>query len=479
MIKRLLFFCLTLLFFISVPCEVSAAPRKETREERRERKKKRTNDKVQRPVKQKITPTLEEELTPKQVQQKIRIIRRRIETAPESVIPAKDKRVFLKVFDDMAKTQMGRYIFEKAHPDLNFRIKQMGHATNGSYGNGSRCLNLASGIFEQIRNAKTPDEKLSNQLWLAHVIAHEATHSIQHVNNLNDRRNMSFEETIVINKVFELNSILNQNVVRYQVANLPKYRASAESGKLQIVPMHHFYKDLFDAYKTTGLTDDRAHRAARTTFVETFWQNNGATPLQIGGKNITPCDEVIQNWQASYNFIGFGRLIGNNIPYHEAMQDRGIDANLRRFTNAMQIDTPTSFFKEKKAFHLPTSRRLVAYANGILDSEIDALRAGTITKGYKNGKMHFIIINTSHPQLASEDRSYTDYHEGTRTPKATYTYKNGKMNGIYREYDRQGRQIMEVPVKDDSVKGDGWILEDDKRVLKVFYADNYFRNKIN
>ena len=479
-IKRLLFALLTLTFIVSVPCELNAAPRKETRKERRERLKRESKAKKKRPPEKKTPkPTFEEKLTPKQVQQKIRTIRRRIETAPESVFPAKDKRVFLEVFDDMAKTQIGRYIFEKAHPDLSFRVKQMERTTNGSYGYRSRCINLASGIFEQIRNAKTPDEKLSKQLYLAHVIAHEATHSIQHVNNLNDKSNMSFEESITINKVFELNSILNQTVIRYQVANLPKYRVSAESGKLQIVPMHRFYKELFDAYKTTGFTDDRAHRAARTKFVETFWQNNGATPLQIGGKNITPCDEVIQNWQASYNFTGFRRLVGNNTPYREAMRDRGIDANLRRFTNAMQIDTSASFFKEKKAFHLPTSRRLVAYANGIRDSEIDALRAGTITKGYKNGKMYFIIIDTSRPEIAKPNRTYTDYHEGTNIRKSTYTYKNGKMNGIYREYDRQGRQIMEVPVKDDSVKGDGWILEDDKRVLKVFYADNYFRNKIN
>ncbi|MBO7332194.1 MAG: hypothetical protein J6U64_00835 [Alphaproteobacteria bacterium] len=294
---------------------------------------------------------------------------------------------------------------------------------------------------------------------------------------MNDRRNMSFEERITINKVFELNSILNQTVVRYQVANLPKYHTSAESGKLQIVPMHRFYKDLFDAYKTTGLSDAKAAKAARTKFVETFWQNKGATPLQIGGKNITPCDEVIQNWQASYNFIGFRRLIGDNTPYHEAMRDRGIDTHLRRFTNAMQIDTPTSFFKEKKAFHLPTSKRLIAYANGVRDSEIDALRAGTITKGYQNGKMYFIIVDTSRPQMASQNRTYTDYHEGTRIPKASYTYKNGKMNGIYREYDRQGRQIMEVPVQNDNVNGEGWVMENGKKVQKIFYLKTKLRNK--
>ena len=476
-IKRLLFALLALTWVISVPCEVSAAPRKETREERRERKKKRTNDKVQRPVKQKITPTLEEELTPKQVQQKIKTIRRRIETAPESVFPAKDKRVFLEVFDDMAKTQMGRYIFEKAHPDLNFRIKQMGHATNGSYGNGSRCLNLASGIFEQIRNAKTPDEKLSNQLWLAHVIAHEATHSIQHVNNMNDKSNMSFEETIVINKVFELNSILNQTVVRYQVANLLKYRASAESGKLQIVPMHRFYKDLFDAYKTTGLTDDRAHRAARTKFVETFWQNNGAIHIFIGDRKIIPCEEVIDNWQSSYSSVGFCRLVGNKTP--QPMRNRGIESKLRRFTIAMNIDTLPAFFRnpETTPFKMETSKRMITYFNGAKMHEFDALAAGVINKGYKNGKLWFILIDTTHPEIASENRSFTDYHEGTRTPKATYSYKNGKMNGIYREYDQQGRQIMEVPVRDNQIDGDGWIIENGKKVNKTF-RNEYVYNKI-
>ena len=478
-IKRLLFALLALTWVISVPCEVSAAPRKETREERRERKKTRTNDKVQRPVRKKITPTLEENLSPAQVTKKIQTIRRRIETAPESVFPAKDKRVFLEVFDDMAKTQIGRYIFEKAHPDLSFRVKQMERTTNGSYGYRSRCINLASGIFEQIRNAKTPDEKLSKQLYLAHVIAHEATHSIQHVNNLNDKSNMSFEESITINKVFELNSILNQTVIRYQVANLPKYRVSAESGKLQIVPMHRFYKELFDAYKTTGFTDDRAHRAARTKFVETFWQNNGAIHIFIGDRKIIPCEEVIDNWQSSYSSVGFCRLVGNKTP--QPMRNRGIESKLRRFTIAMNIDTLPAFFRnpETTPFKMETSKRMITYFNGAKMHEFDALAAGVINKGYKNGKLWFILIDTTHPEIASENRSFTDYHEGTNIRKSTYTYKNGKMNGIYREYDRQGRQIMEVPVKDDSVKGDGWILEDDKRVLKVFYADNYFRNKIN
>ena len=224
MLKRLLFACLTLLFFISVPCESFAAPRKESRKERRERKKKRKNDKVQRPVKQKITPTLEEKLTPKQVQQKIRTIRHRIETAPENLISAKDKPILLEVFDDIVQTPMGRYTFEKAHPDLTFRVKPTGEGVNGSYSYRARCVNLGRRIFEDIHKATTPEKRFYEKLYIAHVIAHETTHSIQHSNNMNNRSNMSVEEAVTIHKLLELNAILNQTIVRYQIGNLPEYR---------------------------------------------------------------------------------------------------------------------------------------------------------------------------------------------------------------------------------------------------------------
>ena len=207
MLKRLLFACLTLLFFISVPCESFAAPRKESRKERRERKKKRKNDKVQRPVKQKI-----------------RTIRHRIETAPENLISAKDKPILLEVFDDIVQTPMGRYTFEKAHPDLTFRVKPTGEGVNGSYSYRARCVNLGRRIFEDIHKATTPEKRFYEKLYIAHVIAHETTHSIQHSNNMNNRSNMSVEEAVTIHKLLELNAILNQTIVRYQIGNLPEYR---------------------------------------------------------------------------------------------------------------------------------------------------------------------------------------------------------------------------------------------------------------
>ena len=222
--------------------------------------------------------------------------------------------------------------------------------------------------------------------------------------------------------------------------------------------------------------------------METFWQNNGEKPIQIGEKNVFPCEELIQNWNISYNTFAFRELQGDKTPYREAMRHRGIERFLRRFTQSMDIDTPPSFFRNPQttAFHMPTSKRLLAYANGILYMEMDALTTGMITKGYrsgirakgrKKGEPYYILIKTLHPQIASQNRSHTEYHEGTNIKRATYTYKNGKMNGIYREYDRQGRQIMEVPVQNDNVKGEGWVMENGKKVLKTFFGKTLLRNR--
>ena len=264
--------------------------------------------------------------------------------------------------------------------------------------------------------------------------------------------------------------------------------AAVKAGKTEIAPITRFYAELFDAYKTTGLSDAKAAKAARTKFVETFWQNNGEKSIQIGEKTVFPCEEVIQNWHISYSTYGFRELQGNKTPYREAMRHRGIERFLRQFTQSMDIDTPPSFFRNPQttAFHMPTSKRLLTYANGILNTEMDALTTGMITKGYrsgirakgrKKGEPYYILIETLHPQIASQNRSHTEYHEGTNIKRATYTYKNGKMNGIYREYDLQGRQIMEVPVQNDNVNGEGWVMENGKKVLKTFFSKALLRNR--
>lgn len=490
MLKRFLFVLLLLGFVISVPYEVSAAPKKETRKERRERQKREEERRKKRqktpPQKKKITPTFEEKLTPAQVNRKIQTIRRRIETAPEDRISTKNKKVLLDVFDDMAQTQIGRYIFEKAHPDLNFKIKHMPPGYNGVYGGGDHCITFSHRVFEDIQKAKTPEQKLYQKLYIAHVTAHEATHSIQFVNNMNDSHNMSFEEIVTINKLFELHSILNETIVRYQIGNLPKHRhmlpntpeyrspKETEPGKVSLVPMHLFYKELKEAKMATGVDEKTAERFARTKFVESFWQNNGKTPIQVGNKTVLPTTsrvaEVMRNWNLSYTSDGFERLPHNSQVHHRATTGIAVSKGIKRFIHTMDIDTPASFFRDPKttSFKMPSSKKIIGYVDGIKNYEMDQLTTCRVSKISSNGQVYFVVVRTTNTKDAQKDGTRTDYHEGTKVKRATYTYKNGKMNGIYREYDTQGVQTMEMPVVNDIPTGEGWILENGTRSRKSF-----------
>ena len=473
MLKRFLFILLLLGFIISVPYEVSAAPKKETRKERRERLKREEAARKRRqktPQKKKITPTFEEKLTPAQVDRKIQTIRRRIETAPFNLIPSKDKRVLLEVFDDIIQTPMGRYTFEKAHPNLTFCVIKFSSTAAASYSLGKIRVNLRRGLFDDIHNAKTQEERLQKFHYLTESIIHEATHSVQHINNLDTLQKASFKERMIINNMCELHSFLNGSVAGYQITTLPKYRPFTQSGKIELSPISQFYKDLFDAYKTTGVSDEIAYRSARTKFIETYWQNIGKTPIRIGEKTVTPCDELIRRWNEAYFGMEFRKLFKHQTPYQEAMRDRGIEPNLQRFINAMAINVHPSFFTNPKTspFSLPCSNRIICYANGRKSWEADALTNFCIYKEYTQERGELCYIGFSNRQPSVRDGVHTEYHEGTRIKRATYTYKNGKMNGLYREYDMQGHQTMEMPVVDDIPTGEGWILENGVRARKRF-----------
>ena len=150
-------------------------------------------------------PTLEERLSPAQVNKKIATIRQRI--VCDGKISERDKAILLSVFDDVAQTQQGRWIFEKAHPDLNFGVRDMGSGCNGVYHHGSRTVDLGKMIFDQIANSKDKYEQIQKRLYLAHVIAQEATHSVQDTNKTDYAEGISVTERITIDKVCELHLI--------------------------------------------------------------------------------------------------------------------------------------------------------------------------------------------------------------------------------------------------------------------------------
>ena len=452
------------------PHEAEGARKKSRQQERRSEKIERKVPE-KKPQKQGDVPTLEEHLSPAQVERKIATIRQRI--AHNGKISGRDKAILLSVFDDVSQTERGRWILEKAHPDLNFCVKDLGAGCNGVYVHGLRTIELSNRILDQIARAKDRYEQIQKKLYLAHVIAHEATHSVQDTNKMDYAEGISFAEKITINKVCELNSILNENIVRFQVGNLPKYRADIESGKVMLVPMHLFYRDLRTAKLAEGADKATAARFARTKFVEAFWSNQGG-PIYVGNKKVIPPGEVMRNWNGSYNIVSFG----DHRAWKDRGQNKGITNVLQRYIDVMKIDTPPSFFTnpETTSFRLSSTQRLEGYTDGIKGIEIDALAVGDLIKVYEKGQPVRFRFRVNDSKAAAQGK-HTETFDETGSVRSTYTCVSGKVNGIYREFDKRGRQIIEMPVRNNIPEGDGWLFENGKRIKIKFRNEFVVRER--
>ena len=175
----------------------------------------------------------------------------------------------------------------------------------------------------------------------------------------------------------------------------------------------------------------------------------------------------------------------NNLSYWNAMNGyrpvpkRGIRPIVQKFVALMGIDLKPEFFTspEHSPFRL-NERRFISYVDGIKDAEKEQLVIGTFSKAYINGQLVNARVMFSKKNQARNGTHRVDLEgEG----HATYTVRNGKMNGPYREYDAQGQQILEIPMSDNKAQGVGWQRRDGK-VHQIKFrngsSDDYLRGKI-
>ena len=404
------------------------------------------NKKQKKQAKPKHTPTFEENLTPEQIDRKIAVFRSRIVNASTEKIPSAYKERLLEAFDDLAKTQIGRYIFEKAHPDISFGgVKNI--PAGASYDLNSKHIVLCDLLFSDL------------PLKLPESLAHELFHSVQDINGMIGAPEKSLAEKVTIHKLMEFSTELVEIFVQDQMEKLPKYRYLAIDDRVIL------FRELRDAKRAEGADEETAERFARTKVFETYWSGRFETPIRVGNKNILPRTEAMRdigNWNSAYNVNAANILVGERRSSYEAMRDKGITPHIQKYSQLMGIDTRPSFFRDPQttSFSIPNSTTMFTYLGGIKVGEMQILvGTGKMIKQYgRKGQMLIFYPQVNEKKGADGNRSYTEYHEGTRIKRATYTYKNGKMNGVYREYDQQGKQILEVPIKNNVANGNGLIL---------------------
>lgn len=373
------------------------------------------------------------------------------------------KEVISLCLKELSKTQTGRYIFRNIPETIKTRIMPSGSGVLASY--GGKTLSIAEGLFKNILNPKSEPRKRKSMLFLTAVIVHELTHATQHHLKIGFASNAHPEDRATMRKFREMHSLLEQAYATKELLELPFFEEAkkerAKNGQLDFFPARAEQLQI-----EAGMSPEKARRFARTEFVRSFWSNTPSTPVKIGNNTLYPSFvgpslHTSKSWNNTYNAYTFKWSGGRNI--HNA-QKNSIHAELKKILHVIGLDLTPEFIMGRKSFRFE-QERLIGYLDGIKQSEITSLGTkGTITKYFDNKKL-IKINHTAH----EDDGEHKGYFRDKTTLKAIYEIKDKKLSGKYREYNRQGQQVMEISFQKGKPHGNGWILENGKRKQIKFH----------
>ena len=386
-------------------------------------------------------------------EQKLAHFKRQISRTPNSKMTLEQKRLYIECLDMLASCPRGLWIIQNAPSDLKF---EAGGANMGRYSN--KTLYISADYFRQMQT-QTPENKQLIKYATVATIAHEMTHAIQLKEGINATPRWELEEQFRLLKLNELHAYLEEMTVSHQLN--PK--------------TDHFYGLVVEEKKKEGATQEQAERYTRTQFVKKYWESSPSTPIQVNGNNIYLGQRTFETWMSMYNNLSYWNALNGYRP----VPKRGISPIVQKFIDLMDVDLKPDFFTnpEHSPFRL-SERRFISYVDGIKDAEKEQLVVGTFSKAYINGQIVNARVMFSKKNQARNGTHRVDL-EGDGY--ATYTVRNGKMNGPYREYDVRGQQILEIPMQNNKAQGVGWQRRDGK-VHKIEFrngsSEDYLRGRI-
>ncbi len=386
-------------------------------------------------------------------EQKLAHFKRQISRMPNSKMTPEQKRLYIECLDMFASCPRGLWIIQNSPSDLKFEV---GGTAMGQYAN--KTLYISADYFRQMQT-QTPENKKRIQYATVSTIAHEMTHAIQMKEGINAQKRTELEEQFRLLKLNELHARLEETTVYHQLN--PK--------------TNYFYGLVVEEKKKENTTQEQAERYARTQFVKKYWESSPSTPIQVNGNNIYLGQRTFETWMGTYNNLSYWNAMNGYRP----VPKRGISSIVQKFIDLMDVDLKPDFFTspEHSPFRL-SERRFISYVDGIKDAEMERLDIGSFSKAYINGQIVNARVMFSKKNQARNGTHRVDL-EGDG--HATYTVRNGKMNGPYREYDVRGQQILEIPMQNNKAQGVGWQRRYGK-VHKIEFrngsSEDYLRGRI-
>ena len=97
---------------------------------------------------------------------------------------------------------------------------------------------------------------------------------------------------------------------------------------------------------------------------------------------------------------------------------------------------------------------------------IDALEVGYVVKKFEQGRLAAIEFHTISGDFKNGE--HQEKYQETGALRAAYEFTEGSINGWYREFDKLGKPLLEVPVMRNIATGNGWMLENERKIQKRF-----------
>ncbi|MBQ4084594.1 MAG: hypothetical protein IJC30_02925, partial [Alphaproteobacteria bacterium] len=227
------------------------------------------------------------------------------------------------------------------------------------------------------------------------------------------------------------------------------------------------FKVFKDIALRKGYSQEQARLFARNEFFRIYWSN--ALEKSEYRAYIPKLYSTPDTWNTYYiiNSLKHMYLRPSSKGYYlSASAPLDLRYEIKKRLDIIGIDLTPNFIFQQKSFKLG-DYSLTGFFEKEKFIEVNILNVGTdddvdyISTVFKNDMPFYISAYTPRN---TPNINYTKYFHGTKTPRATYTLKNNLLDGIYKEYDKNGQQIVQIPFIKGIPHGKGWFVKNGKIV---------------
>ena len=368
-----------------------------------------------------------------------------------TVLQDKHKQIIRECITAISKTQTGKNVLQQIPKGISFKV-----VPQSELGNAGGCYILEKNEIHLSEDDFKGDFSVTSHINLSSTITHELTHAAQKAlgfyPNAQDISNP--DDYVILRHFNELHALLEEETIRTELFN---------HYDLNQPTLINLFKNIAIQ---KGYSQEQARTFARTEFARIFWSNTLENPEY---KKL-----MIQPMRPTRWIIFYTDNLLNNMyyyikasVYHSISEEKHLDLKyeIQKRLDITGIELSPDFILQKKSFKLENFSltgfwekekfievNVLNFQNDISSKE----KLDYISKLFKNNTpIHISAYITQRHR----DNFYVSYFPNSSTPRTTYTIKDNFLEGIYKEYDSEGRQIAHIPFIKGIPHGKGWIIE--------------------